>query len=195
LRDHGAAVSDLERHEKNGFLLPAFERIGYNYRLTDIQAAIGVEQMRKLQWIIDSRVEKAAKYDEGLGDLECLQIPHMPEGYKHSYQSYVILLRDPAQVVIGADKLEQLNNTRDAIMAQLAEKGIATRQGTSAVHKLGYYRKKYGLKEDYFPMALRAEWLSIALPLYPQMTDEEQDYVIKNLRQVVKESSFSRVSK
>jgi len=195
LRDHGAAVSDLERHEKDGFLLPAFDRVGYNYRLTDIQAAIGVEQMRKLQWIIDRRIEKAAKYDEGLRDVECLQIPHTPEGYKHSYQSYVVVLRDPEHVVIDSSKLEKFHNARDTIMAKLAEKGIATRQGTSAVHRLGYYRKKYGLKDDDFPISLQAECLSIALPLYPQMTDEEQDYVIRNLRQVVKELSFLRVGR
>jgi perosamine synthetase len=195
LRDHGAAISDLERHEKDGFLLPAFDRIGYNYRLTDIQAAIGVEQMRKLQWIIDRRVEKAAKYDKALEDLECLHIPHMPNGYKHSYQSYVVALSDPEHVVIDSSKLEKFHNARDTIMAKLAEKGIATRQGTSAVHRLGYYRKKYGLKDDDFPNSLQAECLSIALPLYPQMTDEEQDYVIRNLRQVVKELSFLRVGR
>ena len=141
LRDHGAAVSDLERHEKDGFLLPAFDRIGYNYRLTDIQAAIGVEQMRKLQWIINKRVEKAAEYNKELGDIDCFQLPRALEGYKHSYQSYVVMLRDPAHVVIDSNKLEKLRNARDAIMAKLAEKGISTRQGTSAVHRLGYYRK------------------------------------------------------
>ena len=60
LRDHGAAVSDLARHEKGGFLLPAFDILGYNYRMTDIQGAIGVEQMKKFPWIVSRRIEKAS---------------------------------------------------------------------------------------------------------------------------------------
>jgi len=195
LRDHGAAISDRERHEKDGFLLPDFDRIGYNYRLTDIQAAMGIEQMRKLQWFINKRVQKAAKYDEGLRDIDCIQIPHVPEGYKHGYQSYVIMLRDPGCDLLPPDKLEIYHNARDAIMAKLAEKGIATRQGTSAVHRLGYYRKRYGLKDDDFPISLQAECLTIAIPLFPQITDEEQDYVIENMHQVIKELSPLRVRK
>jgi len=195
LRDHGASVSDLERHEKDGFLLPAFEQVGYNYRLTDIQASIGVEQMKKLQWIIDRRSEKAAKYDEGLRDIDCLQIPHVPKGYIHSYQSYVVTLRDPRNDIVPTNKIEALRIARDAVMAKLAERGIATRQGTSAVHRLGYYRNKYGVKDDDLPISLQAECLTIALPLYPHMTDKEQDYVMVNLRQAVKEISLSRASK
>jgi dTDP-4-amino-4,6-dideoxygalactose transaminase len=89
--------------------------------------------------------------------------------------------------------LEKYHNARDVIMAKLAKKGIATRQGTSAVHRLGYYRNKYSLKDNDFPVSLRAECLTIALPLYPQMTDVEQEYVIENLRQVIKEISLQRV--
>jgi len=195
LRDHGAEVSDLERHTKNSSLLPAYDRIGYNYRLTDIQAAIGIEQMKKLNWILERRAEKAVRYDEGLRDIEWLQIPHVPKGYRHSYQSYVVIVRDPDDRSACLGKIEKLRNVRDTIMARLAERGIATRQGTSAVHALGYYRKKYGLKEDDFPVSLRAEHLTIALPIYPQMTDEEQDYVINNLRQAVGEISLSRTGK
>ena len=195
LRDHGASVSDLERHKKNSSVLPEYDRIGYNYRLTNIQAAIGIEQMKKLQWIIDRRAEKAARYNEGLGDIEWLQIPHVPEGYRHSYQSYVVIVRDQENDLMSLHKIDILRNIRDAIMAKLAERGIATRQGTSAVHRLGYYRNKYGLKDNDFPVSLQAEQLTIALPLYPQMTDEEQDYVIENLHQAVGEISLSRARK
>ena len=72
-------------------------------------------------------------------------------------------------------------------MTRLGEKGIATRQGTSAVHRLGYYRNKYSIEDDGFPLSLRADRLTIALPLYPQMTEGEQGYVIENIHQVVKD--------
>jgi len=187
LRNHGAAVSDFDRHEKDGQLLPAFDMLGYNYRLTDIQAAIGVEQMKKLPWIIEKRVAKARKYDAELSDIECIQVPYVPEGYNHTYQSYVVTLRDTHQSKLTLKSIEKLNKTRDNIMRKLSDRGIATRQGTSAVHRLGYYRKKYGLQDDDFPLSLQAEYLTIALPLYPQMSEDEQGYVIENVRQVVRD--------
>lgn len=190
LRDHGASVSDFDRHEKDGCLLPAFDILGYNYRLTDLQAGIGIEQMKKLLWIIEKRVEKARKYDAELGGIECVQVPNVPEGYKHTYQAYVLTLRDSQHSKVTLKAIEKLNRARNTIMRRLSEKGIATRQGTSAVHRLGYYHKKYGLRDDDFPLSLQADRLTIALPLYPQMTDEEQDYVIENMLQVVRDASI-----
>jgi dTDP-4-amino-4,6-dideoxygalactose transaminase len=185
LRNHGAAVSDFDRHEQGGYLLPAFDVLGYNYRMTDMQAAIGVEQMKKLDWIISQRIQKARRYDKALGHIECIRIPYAPEGYKHTYQSYVIMLI-PKKQQPTLDVIEELSRTRNKIMAKLAEKGIATRQGTSAVHQLGYYRNKYKLKVDDHPFSLMADRHSITLPLYPQMTNEEQDYVIENLHRELK---------
>jgi len=170
LRDHGVDVSSSERHKKDDPSPPSFNTLGYNYRMSDIQAAIGVEQMKKLPWIIDRRVEIADWYDAELQGLDCIQTPYTPEGYGHTYQSYVITLR----------------NVRDTVMAELAEKGIGTRQGTSAVHQLGYYRKKYGLKSNDFPVSALADRFTLALPMYPEMTEAEQDYVIENVRQIVK---------
>lgn len=82
--------------------------------------------------------------------------------------------------------VERLNNRRNAIMTILEEKGIATRQGTHAPVTVGYYANKYGLKPEQFPNAHLAELLSLALPLYPQMTQEEQDYVNSELRAAFK---------
>ena len=172
LRDHGVSVSSSERHEKGDSSPPSFNALGYNYRMSDIQAAIGVEQMKKLPWIIDMRVEIARRYNAGLQDLECLQTPYVPEGYTHTYQSYVITLND--------------SKARDIMMAKLTEKGIGTRQGTSAVHQLGYYRRKYRLESSDFPASSQADCSTLALPIYPQMTDAEQDYVIENVRQIVR---------
>jgi len=183
LRNHGASISDLARHEKAGFLLPEFNVLGYNYRMTDFQGAIGVEQMKKLTFIIEKRIERAKIYDEQLKGLEHLQLPAIPEGSKHIYQSYVTQIRNPVPKSLSLDVLTQIRNN---IMANLEEKGIATRQGTHAVHTLGYYRQKYHLDDNDYPASLAADRLSIALPLYTQMTDEEQEYVIDNLVKITK---------
>jgi dTDP-4-amino-4,6-dideoxygalactose transaminase len=92
LRDHGASKSDLERHkERGGSLLPEFHQRGYNYRMTDLQAAVGVAQIKKAAMIIQGRREIAQKYNQALKDQSQLITPLVPEGYIHGYQSYVCL--------------------------------------------------------------------------------------------------------
>lgn len=184
LRNHGATISDLARHQKAGFLLPEFNVLGYNYRMTDLQGAIGVEQMKKLTYIIAKRIERTKIYGEQLKGMEYLQLPSAPDGCQHVYQSYVTQIKNPLSKTLS---LYELNQIRNKIMLELEERGIATRQGTHAVHALGYYRQKYHLDYNDYPASLAADRLSITLPLYPQMTDEEQEYVIDNLLRVTRE--------
>lgn len=169
LRSHSAAVSALERHESKSFALPSYDRVGFNYRMTDVQAAIGVAQLGRLESLVCNRRRLARRYTEGLTGLRGIRLPSEPSGRVHAYQSYVIVVTDEARV------------SRDALAAELAEQGIATRQGTHAVHLLGAYASKYGLRADSFPNALRADRQSLALPLYPQMTEDEQEYVIARI--------------
>lgn len=172
LRSHGATVSDLERHKKGAFILPEHNIVGYNYRMTDLQGAIGVQQMNKLDWILNRRIELAHKYDKSLQEINGITAPFVPEGYKHTYQSYVTLIEDSCPL------------SRDELALQLKERGIDTRQGTHAVHALGYYKRKYNLAEKDFPMAWKSDRQSLTLPLYPQLSEEEQDYVISSLREI-----------
>lgn len=181
LRNQGASTTSLALYEKGSSLFPSFDVLGYNYRMSDISGAIGVEQMKKVSRIIEGRIEKAKIYNEVLKDVEWLQIPYIPEGLNHTYQSYVILLG--GLTPLSPKTISKLCFKRGHIMVELGERGIATRQGTTAVHALGCYRKKYGQNYD-CPKALQADYLSITLPLYPQMTDEEQGYVIDNLLEV-----------
>lgn len=184
LRSHGATISTLARHQKAGFLLPEFNVLGYNYKMTDLQGAIGIEQMKKLTYIIDEKTKRVKIYNEQLKGIEYLQLPCAPEGCKHVYQSYVIQLKNPLSKTLS---LDELNQTRNKIMLNLEERGIATRQGTHAVHTVGYYRQKYHLDYNDYPASLAADRLSITLPLYPQMTNEEQEYVIDSLLKVTRE--------
>ena len=177
LRSHGASASEIARHNSHGFLLPSFDTIGYNYRMTDIQAAMGIAQMEKLDYILKTRRQKAERYNELLKDIEWLAAPTEPSGYYHTYQSYVCMLKlkglAPTE---GGEK-------RDRLLTILAEKGIATRQGTHASHTLECYKKRYGIKPEALPNSYACDKLSVTLPLYVQMSDIEQDYVIKQLKE------------
>jgi perosamine synthetase len=148
--------------------------------MTDLQGAVGVAQMGKLRYILKQRGVRARRYDQALQDIEWLKTPCVPEGYVHGYQSYVCLYRPKGPTM---NNVEELHERRNALMARLEDRGVATRQGTQAVHVLGYYRQRYGLQAADFPNAYMADRLSLALPLYAQMTDEEQAFVCQSLRE------------
>lgn len=183
LRSHGNSVSAAERDKGKGFLLPEFNVAGFNYRMTDIQGGMGLAQVKKLDFIIDSKREKAQYYNKLITEkLPELIYPVEPEGYFHTYQSYVCML-DLKK--LGIDSVEEGGDYRNKMLALLEERGVATRQGTHAVHTLGYYKNRFGYKEEDFPHAYACDRLSITLPLYVQMTDEDQQYVIDQFREVI----------
>lgn len=184
LRDHGASKSDLERHtEQGGSLLPAFKVRGYNYRMTDIQGAIGVCQMKKAKDIMTGRRKIANRYYESLMELRSINLPYVPKNYVHGYQSFVCLFTDGEDLSsLTKDKVDKINIKRNAIMARLEEANIATRQGTHAVHTLEYYKNRYGLSDQDFINSYASDRLSISLPLYASMTDEEFAYVVDKIK-------------
>ncbi len=183
LRDHGASKSDHRRHmTKGGALLPDFNVRGYNYRMTDIQGAIGVCQMKKADYIMDSRRDIASRYDISLKEAAGLLTPYVPNGHAHGYQSYVCLFTGGEDLsALSIDKIDRMSVRRNEFMMHLEEKGVATRQGTHAVHTLGYYWDKYGFKSGDFISAYAADRLSVALPLYAGMTSQAFEYVIENV--------------
>lgn len=188
LKDHGASKSDLQRHkEKGGSLLPDFTMRGYNYRMTDMQGALGVCQMDRKEYIMNGRREVASKYDIVLKDISQLLTPYIPENYKHGYQSYVCIFTDGEDISnLTKEQIDRINIKRNIFMEKLEEMTIATRQGTHAVHTLGYYKNKNNFKDEDFLMSYAADRLSIALPLYAGMTNEEFDYVISNIKEALK---------
>jgi perosamine synthetase len=180
LRDHGATRSDHERHgQAGGFLLSEYPHLGFNFRLTDIQAALGLAQLERAESILDGRRRVAARYDELLAELDWLRTPVTPEGCVHGYQAYVTLFapEEPTR-----ENVDDLHRRRNELMTRLEEGGIATRQGTHAACAQRYYVERYGLapKEDFFN-SYAADRLSLALPLFPQLTEEEQDAVVAAL--------------
>ena len=181
LRDHGASRSDLARHEEEGaFLLADYNHLGYNYRMTDIQGALGCAQLEHAEWILAQRTRCAHFYDEALADVGWLKTPEVPHGHVHGYQAYVCLFRPEKPTT---DKAERLFQQRNRLMLRLEKQGIATRQGTHAPVIVGYYAEKYCLHAEQFPNAYLADRLSLALPLYPQMVEAEQRLVCETLRE------------
>jgi len=188
LRDHGAGKSDLQRHkEKSGSLLPEFNIRGYNYRMTDIQGAIGVCQMKKAEKLLEERKKIASKYDLAFKNIDPLSSPSVPEGYRHCYQSYVCLFTGNKDISkLTRDEIDSLNIKRNDFMIKLEKKGISTRQGTHAVHTLGYYENKYNIRDEDFLRSYAADRLSVTFPLYAGMTHEEFDYVNSNIKDILK---------
>ena len=185
LRSHGATISETDRHKNAGFLLPDFDELGYNYRMTDIQAAMGVAQMRKMDYITGTRRQKANLYDRLIKDMcvDFLTPPFVPEGYFHTYQSYVCVM-DMKKLGVNGDKnedIEKASALRNEIMRKLDEKGIATRVGTHATHLLGHYKKRYGFAPEDFKNSYMLDKLSITLPLYVQMTEQDQIQVLQTI--------------
>ncbi|WP_198410756.1 DegT/DnrJ/EryC1/StrS aminotransferase family protein [Synechococcus sp. UW105] len=183
LRDHGAAMSDLQRHlGPRPYLLADHPEAGYNQRMTDLQAALGASQMQRADAIVAERRHLAATYDTAFADLDWLQTPAAPAGYGHGFQSYPCLF-EPIQVhqALKTGNQQQLNavhERRNAWMEELQQQGVSTRPATHAVHMLSYYRKKYELKAEQFPAAQAANDCSISLPLFHGMLADEQKHVI-----------------
>jgi dTDP-4-amino-4,6-dideoxygalactose transaminase len=172
LRNHGAGSTPpgVSTERLPPYHMGSFNALGFNLRLSDIQSAVGVAQLTKLDRLLDERRRLAQRYDELLAPVEPLATPHAAPRCGHTYQSYVVRLRHGGL------------SFRNRVMDYLDDQGIQTRPGTHAVHRLGYYVNKYGIRSDEFPNACLAEDTTITLPLFPDMTDADQLRVTACLR-------------
>lgn len=153
--------------------------------MTDIQGAIGLAQAEKLDFIISEKRRGAAVYDRLIMDnLPEFITPIEPTGYFHTYQSYVCML-DLA--VLKLQGTVEGGIFRNELLQRLEDKGIATRQGTHAVHMLDYYKNRFGFKSEDFPVAYACDHLSITLPLYAGIAEEDQGYVVEMIRKTIDE--------
>lgn len=174
LRNHGAGGPPVDGEPQGPWTMARFEELGFNLRLSDIQAAVGVAQMGKLDRLVADRRRAAARYDDALRGENALALPTGGDKAGHSYQSYVVRV------------LEGGRARRNAVMSALAAHDIQTRPGTHAVHRLGYYREKYALRAEDFPRAALAEDTTITLPIVPFMSEADQDRVVEVLREAVR---------
>ncbi len=172
LRNHGASISEEQRHKgAKPYILPDFNLLGYNYRMTDLQGAVGVVQLAKLDQFIDERDKWAAYYTQELASIKWLKTPQYSSDFKHGWQSYVTLV-DPKTAPMS----------RNDIMEYLQQQGISTRPGTHAVHMLNFYKDTYGIEAEDFSGAQMANDHSMSIPLHNKMNEEDFQYIVSKLR-------------
>jgi len=165
-KNHGANPVRKGIDAGQPYYMGIYDELGYNLRLSDIQAAVGVAQFGKLHMLLDERKKCANYYTEKLKENDRFILPSVPQEYGHTYQSYVILVKSGDREV------------RNQIMLEMQKQGIQSRPGTIAITRTEFNKKKYGLLEGNYPIAEFCEDASLTLPIYPFMTREEQNKVI-----------------
>lgn len=168
LRNHGMTISAHERNKKVKIKKEEYPLVGYNYRMTDLQGAIGLVQMEKLEYILNKRRAIAGRYNSLLEKIEWLERPHIPAYANPNYQSYIVRVKE------GEYKI------RDYIISKLIGSGISCKAGVQAIHMEKCYREKY--KGDRLINTERAFYSTMLLPLYSELREDEQDKVVRKLR-------------
>ena len=170
LRQHSMSVSDKERHSSKQIIFESYPTLGFNYRMTDPQAAMGREQLKRLPGILKRRRELGTRYHELLGGIADVITPHQPKWARSNWQSYCIRLP------FGINQV--------AVMQSMLDDGISTRRAVMCAHR------EEACADIPLPHSLleseRAQDTAIVLPLYAQMTDAEQDRVVESLRRALK---------
>lgn len=168
LREHGMNASAAQRHASSKPVLESYLEVGYNYRMTDVQAAIGLVQLGKLDAMIARRRELAARYETLLKDVPGLTPVRDPAHGQSNFQSYWVLLDEDFPV------------TRDDLLAALAAAGVSARRGIMASHLEPAYEGHPGVP---LPVTERITRDSLILPLFHTMTEAQQDRVVAALRE------------
>lgn len=165
MRQHGMSINDRERHNSKKVVFEAYPAVGYNYRMTDIQAAIGRVQLTRLTELVARRRELSARYHRKLASIEGVTAPSEPPYARSNWQSYCVRL--PAH----CDQRQ--------VMQFMLDRGVATRRGIMNAHR----EDAYGPRSVRHPLAEseRAQEQAIILPLYPRMSDEDQSRVVETL--------------
>jgi perosamine synthetase len=173
LRQHGMSVPDAVRHSSNQVIFEEYPVAGYNYRMTDIQAAIGREQLKRLPAIVARRRELAARYATGLGSVDELVVPREPCWARSNWQSYAVR--------IGA----WIDQRR--FMQRMLDAGIATRRGVMNAHRERAYPAGTWRAAGSLTQSEEAQDTTVILPLFHQLTEEDQDRVVDAIVTIIRD--------
>ena len=174
LRFHGIDRNAFNRFSKTGSQTYDVIEPGYKYNMMDLQAAIGIHQLAELESFIEKRTQLALRYQEILADWPQIKIPQLPSyDYRHNWHLYTILL-----------KPENIKIKRDEFIQQMKEFDIGTGLHYEAPHLFTYYRKNFGFKPGDFPRAEQVGATIVSLPLFPDMTIQDQDRVILAMKKL-----------
>ena len=143
--------------------------LGYNWRMSNITATVGISQVKKLDKVVEMRRRNAAHMTEKISKIDGIEPPNPPKGYFHIYQMYTI-------------KISRGREIRDGLKNYLAEKGVMTKMYFPPVHLTRFYRKKFGFKGGELPVTEKLSKQVLTLPMYPTLTTSEMDYIIENTR-------------
>jgi perosamine synthetase len=171
LRSHGASVSAWSRNASNGVVFEEYRELGFNYRMSDIQAAIGVAQVPKVPRLLALRRAVADRYDAAFRGLRELQVPARPAYADHAFQSYGIRLTD------------ECRRDRDSVLRALVERGISCRRGIPPIHLEPLYRNRFGPIS--LPVTEDVASRSLFIPLYASLSESDQARVIDAVREIV----------
>jgi len=177
-RNHGITTDHRQRSEKGSWFYEMVD-LGYNYRLSDIQCALGLSQLRKLSdWTL-RRQKIARRYDEALAEMSQIELLTHRVDVTHAYHLYVIML-----------KLERLSVDRSTVFAALRAEGIGANVHYIPVHLHPYYRQHFGTGPGLCPVSEAAYARILSLPIFPAMTEKDIEDVIEAVKKVV--SSYER---
>ena len=171
LRQHGMAIPDTVRHASNAVIFESYPEIGFNYRMTDIQATVGREQLKRLPEFLRRRREIAAEYRVLLDDMTELGLPNEPDWARSNWQGFCVRLPE------GFPQKD--------VMQTLLDRGIATRRGIMCAHREPAYQHHEWRSAGTLSESERAQEECILLPLYHQLTKEEQALIASTLREVI----------
>lgn len=171
LRQHGMSINDRVRHESSKIIFEEHLEVGYNYRMTDIQAAVGICQLKRLDEIVNERRKIAYRYHEAFADIPGIRLPLEPDGCYSNYQSYSVRLLDDCRA------------SRNELMQQLLDEGIASRRGIMTSHREPAYLPAYAGVS--LPVSEAASDNSIILPLYVPMAEADIEKVISVFKRLL----------
>jgi perosamine synthetase len=171
LRQQGMSVPDAVRHSSNEVIFEEYPVAGFNYRMTDIQAAIGREQLKRLPAIVARRRELAARYQARLRSIDGLIVPHEPQWARSNWQSYAVRIRAWID--------------QRAFMQRMLDAGIATRRGVMNAHRERAYPAGTWRAVGALTQSEEAQDTTVILPLFHQLTEDDQDRVIDTIARTI----------
>jgi dTDP-4-amino-4,6-dideoxygalactose transaminase len=171
---HGISRDGWKRYSAEGSWFYEVLQAGYKYNMTDIAAAIGLQQLARSGWLLERRRAIAQRYTEAFSYWPELETPPNPAHIEHAWHLYMLRLH-----------LERLTITRDAFIQALKQANIGTSVHFIPLHLHPFYRDTYQLVAEDFPAALHAYQREVSLPIYPSMTDEDVEDVIAAVEQII----------
>jgi len=170
LRNHGITKSEMRI-------------LGYNYRLSDIHASLGISQLKKLDKFVERRREIVKKYNEAFISVDWLAIPYEKPGVYSAFHLYVLQI-----------DFDKIGKSRRQVMEELKLKNIGTQVHYIPVHTQPYYQENFGYRQGDFPIAEKYYQHALSIPLYPRMVNDDVDYVIKSMVELKDETDFNKYS-